>query len=264
MKKYLVALLLACVFLASNAQKIELGAVGGGAYYMGDLNPGKPFELVQPAYGLVYRYNFNNRVAVKANFIKGLVSGDDLLTKYREERGINFESDIYELAVMMEFNFFDYFTGSSHNYVSPYIFGGIGAFMYNPQATYGGTQYSLRELQTEGNSYSQFAVAFPFGIGVKYSLTNTIGLTLEWGMRKTTTDYLDDVSATYTAQALGFDIDLNPQPAAPFDPSGNYREGMQRGNSKDNDWYSFAGLSVVFRINFQGKANCDEPHRMRF
>ena len=127
-----------------------------------------------------------------------------------------------------------------------------------------GEEFNLWEVETEGISYSRFAIAFPFGIGVKYSLTNTIGLTLEWGMRKTTTDYLDDVSTAYSAKALGFDDDLNPQPVAPFDPSGNFREGMQRGNSKDNDWYSFAGLSVVFRINFRGKADCNEPHRMRF
>jgi hypothetical protein len=80
-----------------------------------------------------------------------------------------------------------------------------------------------------------------------------IGLTLEWGMRKTTTDYIDDVS--------------------PFTPGKQAHrsihqvitsEGMQRGNSKDNDWYSFAGVSVVFRINFRGSADCDEPHRIRF
>jgi hypothetical protein len=263
MKKYLVAMLLAGIMLASQAQRTELGVFGGGSFYMGDLNPKMPFELTQPAYGVVYRHNFNNRVAIKANLIRGTVTGDDLVTKYREERGINFISDIYEAAVMMEFNFLDYFTGSSYSYISPYLFGGVGAFMFDPKANYAGTQYDLRQEQTEGISYSQFAIAFPFGIGVKYSLTNTIGLTLEWGMRKTTTDYLDDVSTIYNTQAMGLDNAQNPQPVFPFDPSGNFREGMQRGNSKDNDWYSFAGLSVIFRINFRGKADCDEPHRMR-
>lgn len=263
MKKYLVALLLAFIVLASQAQRTELGVFGGGAYYKGDLNPNIPFKLTQAAYGFVFRYNFNNRIAVKTNLLKGKVTGDDLITKHREERGINFTSDIYELTVMMEFNFYDYFIGSAHNFFTPYLFGGAGAFMFDPKASYMGTQYKLRQIQTEGNSYPRFAVTFPFGIGVKYSLTNTIGFTLEWGMRKTMTDYLDDVSTTYNAQAIGLVNELNPQPVYPYDPSGNFREGMQRGNSKDNDWYSFAGLSVVFRINFMGRARCDEPHRIR-
>lgn len=256
-------MLLAGIMLATQAQRTELGVFGGGSFYMGDLNPKLPFELVQPAYGVVYRHNFNNRLALKANLTRGTVSADDLVTKYREERGINFNSEIYEAAVMMEFNFLDYFTGSTYSYVSPYLFGGIGAFMFDPKATYNGEEFNLRQLQTESTSYSQFAIAFPFGIGVKYSLNNTIGLTLEWGMRKTTTDYLDDVSTVYNEAVLGLDNGQNPQPVYPFDPSGNYREGMQRGNSKDNDWYSFAGISVIFRINFRGKADCDEPHRMR-
>lgn len=263
MKKYLVLLLLCGTGILSFAQRTELGVLAGGTYYMGDLNPKKPFELTQPAFGILYKHNFNNRIAVKANLLRGVVKGDDLITKYREERAMNFNSEIYELSVMMEFNFFDYFTGSSRNYVSPYIFGGFGGLIFNPKATYQDAQYNLRPMQTEGISYSRFAAAFPFGIGIKYSLTNTVGLTLEWGMRKTTTDFLDDVSTVYTSQAIGLDVDQNPRPVYPYDPSGNYREGMQRGNSKDNDWYSFAGLSVIFRINFKGKANCDEPSRMR-
>lgn len=253
MKKYLLFLLICCSATALHAQKTELGIFGGGSFYMGDLNPERPFELTQPAYGLLYRHNFNNRVAVKANLLRGLLKGDDLVTKYREERGINFSSEIYELAVMMEFNFLDYFTGSSHNYVSPYLFGGFGAFIFEPKASYNGTEYKLRQMETEGISYSRFAFAIPFGIGLKYSVGQVIGITMEWGMRKTTTDYIDDVSTVYTGQT-----------GPPFDPSGNYDTGMQRGNSKDNDWYSFAGVSVVFRINFRGSADCDEPSRIRF
>jgi len=263
MKKYTVLLLLLGIGIISFAQRTELGLIAGGSYYMGDLNPKKPFELTQPAFGILYKYNFNNRIAVKANFLKSTVKGDDLITKYRQERAINFNSDIYELSVVLEFNFFDYFTGSSRNFVSPYIFGGIGGFMFNPTAIYQGTQYTLRPMQTEGIAYSRFAASFPFGIGVKYSLTNWAGLTFEWGMRKTSTDHLDDVSTTYTSQAMGLDAGNTPRPVYPYDPSGYHSEGMQRGNSKDNDWYSFAGISVIFRINFRGRADCDEPGRIR-
>jgi len=267
MKNYLSAILLVCIATASQAQRIELGAFGGASYYMGDLNPKKPFELSQPAFGLVYRYNFHNRIALKASLTRGKVMGDDLITKYREERGINFETNINELAAVMEFNFLEYFTGSSHNFITPYIFGGIGVFTYNPKATYESTTYNLRELQTEGVDYSLtsglpgVAVCFPFGIGIKYSLSDVIGVTLEWGMRKTTTDFIDDVNSVYPDLR---DEDGKQIPLPVYvDPGKRYESGMQRGNSKDNDWYSFAGVSIIFRINFRGKVNCDEPDRMR-
>jgi hypothetical protein len=267
--KYLSAILLICIAMASQAQRIELGVFGGGSYYMGDLNPKRPFELTQPAFGFVYRYNFHNRIALKASLTRGKVIGDDLITKYREERAINFESNINELAAVMEFNFFEYFTGSSRSFITPYIFGGLGVFTFEPKATYNNFTYTLRNekteiidtLRTKAKNYSPVAISFPFGIGVKYSVNNVIGITLEWGMRKTTTDYLDDVSTVYPSDVNGNPDDPSPYP--PFDPSGNYSAGMQRGNSKDNDWYSFAGVSVIFRINFRGKAGCDEPDRMR-
>jgi hypothetical protein len=217
--KYLSAILLICIAMASQAQRIELGVFGGGSYYMGDLNPKRPFELTQPAFGFVYRYNFHNRIALKASLTRGKVIGDDLITKYREERAINFESNINELAAVMEFNFFEYFTGSSRSFITPYIFGGLGVFTYNPKATYNGETFNLAKINTEGVDYSLFesggtamAVSFPFGVGLKYSVNNVIGITLEWGMRKTTTDYLDDVSTIYSNVALGMDDSQNPQP----------------------------------------------------
>ncbi len=269
MKKHLVALLFAGIMLVTHAQRIELGVTAGGMYYMGDLNPEKLFELTQPAVGFVYKYNFNNRVALKTGLLAGSVTGDDSITKYRIERGLNFNSEVYELSAVIEFNFLDYFTGSSRNYISPFIFGGIGTFIYNPKATYGSTTYILRNERTEGTDYTlgtgvpAMSVCFPFGIGIKYSLTDFIGLTAEWGMRKILTDYLDDVHSVYPARPVGGNGLPQSYPVY-VDPNDKHDQGMQRGNSKDNDWYGYAGISLMFRINFRGKARCDEPDRIRF
>ena len=269
MKKYLVALLLAGVVPTIHTQHIKLGVTGGGMYYMGDLNPEKLFEFTQPAFGFVYRYNFNNRVAIRSGLLVGNVRGDDSITQYRVERGLNFSSDIYEVSAVAEFNFFDYYTGSTRSYITPYIFGGIGAFMYNPKAVYRSETYVLRNQPAEGVNYTPVSgllpvsVCFPFGIGVKYSVNDFIGLTLEWGMRKTMTDYIDDVHGVYPARE--YDDNGDKQFYTIYvDPGKNYDEGMQRGNSKDNDWYGYAGASVVFRINFRGRARCDEPERIKF
>ena len=45
--------------------------------------------------------------------------------------------------------------------------------------------------------YRLTEVAIPMGLGVKYRLTERFILGLDAGLRKTFTDYLDDVSGTY-------------------------------------------------------------------
>jgi hypothetical protein len=45
-------------------------------------------------------------------------------------------------------------------------------------------------------------VAIPFGIGAKMNVSKKVGIGLEWGPRKTFTDYLDDVSGTYPDVSL--------------------------------------------------------------
>ncbi len=72
-------------------------------------------------------------------------------------------------------------------------------------------------------------LTIPFGIGYKYRINEIIGVGCEWGMRKTFTDRLDGV--------------LNPG------PDGSYS------TSHNNDWYSFAGVFVTFRI-FEKQIPC--------
>jgi hypothetical protein len=72
---------------------------------------------------------------------------------------------------------------------------------------------------------------------------------LELSMRKTFTDYLDDVSGTYTNQ----DVMLQERgevAAALSNRSigGERKVGSDRGNSTQNDNYSFAQLTISYRI----------------
>ncbi|PLW97021.1 MAG: hypothetical protein C0591_07680, partial [Marinilabiliales bacterium] len=70
---------------------------------------------------------------------------------------------------------------------------------------------------------------------------------LEWGMRKTFTDYIDDISTTYytTGDVVS-------------DPTGMHSAGMQRGNEGNDDWYNFTLLSVTYRFNLYGSRKCKD------
>lgn len=208
MKQY-ISIILLCVSCAVYSQTAEIGLFGGGSYYLGDINPGKPFSQIQPAFGFIGRYNFDTRWAIKTNVLLGTLKSDDATTGYNKERNSKFNTSITEATVQMEVNFLDYFTGSTRTYFTPYLFGGASYFITNDVSS----------------------VGIPFGLGLKYSISKRVGFGAEWGIRKTFTDDIDGLGATYP-------------------------DGQQLSNSKNNDWYSFAGVAITYKFKIQGRTRC--------
>jgi opacity protein-like surface antigen len=212
---------------APNYKSTELGVFLGVSQYNGELNPASQFNpaLIHGAFGLMIRRNIHSRWAYRINGMWGKVKGNDMIfnSNINQRRSMAFASQIYEGSIQLEFNFVPYCAADNLMYFSPYIFVGAGIFKFDPQTAVSGNWENLANQQNEGVAYSKTAFAMPFGFGLKPKLSSRILLSLEWGMRKTSTDYIDDVSTTY--------------------PSGE-----QRGNSKNNDFYSFAGLGITIRL----------------
>ena len=252
---FVTGLIAGFVFILPNitsAQTLEVGISGGASYYIGDLNPALPYNQSQLAYGALARYNIDNRWSVKFAYTRGKIQGDDLKTNAVANRELNFKTKINDFSLVAEFNFWEYFTGSKRNYFTPYIFGGVGFFTFKP---YNFSGVDLKASGTEGQNvgfdgrtpYNLWSISIPFGFGFKYSLSNRLALGLEWGMRKTLTDYIDDVSTTYYTH--GDEVS---------DPTGEYYEGMQRGNESTMDWYNFTLLSITYKFNLYGSKKCKE------
>jgi len=234
MKKLIAVILVLFVTFSVSAQRREVGLFGGASYYNGDINPNNQFELFKKpfAYGLFYRYNFDSRLAIKLGYTKGELQGDKIFTEDIPVQDVSFNTKINELSAQFEVNFYDFSIDGDENRISPYIFGEMGLTFYN-----GTTTYEISSLPTvvtrpptfpmqNANTINGYCVSFPFGVGVKFCPFKNVTTGLEWGMRKTTTDKLDGV---YT------------------DP---YRV------SAANDWYSFAGFWISFRINFFNSERC--------
>jgi len=259
-------LLLFFIFLTIGAyaqRSSELGVSGGLSYYVGELNPGRPFTLVQPAYGIFYRLNLNSRIAWQLHANRGKVKGDDAVTGFFPDRYLNFESPVTEIGVQFEVNFLDYFVGSVRHRITPYVFGGAGIFMFKPTGVINGEKYELRPLTTEGQGlagrpkeYKLTSVSFPMGLGAKFSLSQYVGIGFEWGVRKTTTDYLDDISTTYYLDQAGKTPGEVSTAGLASDPTLSHQADMQRGNSKNKDWYSFALISISVKIRMLQKQHC--------
>lgn len=234
----------------------ELVIMGGGMNYIGDLNNQSAFGTVHLAGGVGVRNRINNRWAVRAELNYGEVSAEH---DYIELRNLSFRSNIYEGAAMVEFNFRPCGNGSTDGNWTPYIFGGLSLFHFNPQAYYvdstgAGEWVDLQPLGTEGQRsaaypdrkpYKLLQLGLPFGVGFKWRISKAFSLSAEYGFRKTWTDYIDDVSSTYVA----FD-EPNSLAAQLADRSGEAREGyvnapgIKRGDDSLDDWYSYFHISV--------------------
>ena len=245
--------------LLNQAQDMEVGLFGGVNYYVGDINPSKQFSQPEPAFGFIARFNPNLRWAFRVSITTGKLIGDDAVVKFNENRGLAFESQVNDFSLIAEFNFFEYFTGSKRDYFTPYIFGGISVFTFDPRHPDG---TDLQAIGTEGQQntdangnrlgpapYNKVAFSVPFGIGVKYSLGKRVGLAAEWRIHKTFTDYLDDISTVYA--------DLPPANQPYGDPTGSFDAGMKRGDESTNDWFSYAGITLTYKFDLRGKQRCD-------
>ncbi len=240
--------------LSANAQRSdEIGIMLGGSYYIGELNPTKHFSnLTRPAGGIVFRHNFNMRFAVAVNAYFGSVQGIDARSSSfeQQQRNLSFRSNIYEFAARGEFNFIEYRIGNDKHSFTPFMFLGVGLFNFNPKASFGNQWVALQPLHTEGQSraYSKIQIAFPFGAGIRVNLAKRIGLLAEWGMRKTFTDYIDDVSTVYAHPADLATYGALSAAVADRSGVGPSNVGRQRGNPRNKDWYAFAGLTLTFQL----------------
>ena len=262
MKKILLIISVLLLWGPIYAQKSELGATVGASFYIGDLNPRKIFGMSHVAGGILYRYNFTPRWAIKANILFAKVEGSDAVTNKNYERNLSFISPITEISVQAELNFFKLYAEKGKNFFSPYIFVGIGLFSFNPQAkAKDGNLYALQHLGTEGQGlegqdkmYSLCSFAIPFGIGLKFAFAKRICIGAEWGMRWTITDYLDDVGGKYYDHEALNDA-RGPIVAELADKSKHiHKAGSARGNSTTKDWYSYAGLTLTVKFGEMDRA----------
>ena len=66
--------------------------------------------------------------------------------------------------------------------------------------------YDLRSYNTEPNSYGKAALAFPLGFGGSFIINYAYRIGIEFVWNLTTTDYIDDVSFTWSDPASLSDI----------------------------------------------------------
>lgn len=208
--------LITCLFLSvlavgtAEAQSSEVGFGLGTFNYTGDLVNFYNFKYSKPAATLLYRANLSTVVSFRAAVTAGLIGAEEVPTDaFATNRNASFRHFLFEGSTVMEYHFLNWRETKRYVRFTPYLFGGVALFGFSGDVD-------------RTQAYSTVQMAMPFGAGVKYVLNPKWYLALEFGMRKTFFDYLDNVSG------------------------GDFKtKNYQYGNDSNNDHYYFLGVTIT-------------------
>lgn len=215
-------LLFSCLFHKGFAQsfweKSHLGIGAGVMQFQGDIkNPSTKFALQG-----MYTYELTGHINIRGQLFFGSLGATDASSPPYQlgsySRPHPFHTAIQEASLLGELNLFNLNDGKKW---TPYGFIGIGYFHYRPKKD-DGTDWGIKDVPRKLN--------VPFGLGLKFALSDNIRLFAEGNYRYTTTDEVDGYQPT--------DI-----------PS--YR------GSKINDYYLSGTIGLTFRLggDYRGSRN---------
>lgn len=199
-----------------NAQIHEIGVFLGGSNYVGDIGKTNYIAPNELAFGILYKWNKSPRHSYRFSYTQAKITGNDLNSKVpgRYQRGYNFENNIKEVSLGLEFNFFDFNLHEFGQRVTPYVYTGIAYFSYDQLFIVNG-QYQV--------DYTDSAFALPMTLGLKSNITRSLILGAEVGVRYTLTDNLDGSN-----------------------PENKNLETLKFGNINSKDWYVFTGFTLTY------------------
>jgi len=193
-------------------QRSEIGFGLGTFNYTGDLARTYNFSNSQPAFTIYYRANMSKVISFRASFTAGKLSASDAnapIDAFAVQRNASFDIFLSEVSGVYEYHFLDWRDNIRRLRFTPYVFAGLALF-------------NMAGVKDKAEQYSTIQLAVPFGGGMKYIVNPKYYISLEFGIRKTFFDYLDNISDGDKAYK-------------------NY----QYGNGNDYDNYFFLGLTLT-------------------
>ncbi|MBK6937300.1 MAG: hypothetical protein IPH18_10795 [Chitinophagaceae bacterium] len=118
-------------------QEGEFGVGVGAGHYFGDLNTRARLNRAKIAGTVFFRKNFGNYIAVRLGASYARLGYSDIYNthnKYMNLRNLSFNSNVWELALQGDFNFFRFMPGEPQYSFTPYITLGAGIFSYDQYA----------------------------------------------------------------------------------------------------------------------------------
>ncbi len=262
MKRTFFFLLLCLTGTSIFSQRVHLGIFGGVSAYNGDLTEKFfPKKVTNGAIGITANYELKDQIMLRTSLTYSIIGGADRFNKDPDLqlRNLAFETSIVEFSLVGEYYLFNLYERK----YSPYVFGGLALYKFNPYAFDINMQkVYLQPLSTEGQGIAGYAgkpykltqMALPLGGGFKFAINDNLRVGVELGLRKLFTDYLDDVSGNYADELdlLAAKGQLTVDMSYRGDEAGGSlvypAKGAQRGSPKFKDVYYFTGVHLTFRL----------------
>jgi opacity protein-like surface antigen len=269
MNKTILVLAAMCSAMAVSAQQSAIYLHGGITNYVGDMND-RYVHLPQSGkgIGLSYQHSLTDKFSLKAGVFYGSITSTDKQAAKASlvARNLSFQNNIVELSAMAEYALF----APHQSNWTPYVHAGAAFFRHNPfTIDKAGNKHFLRPLSTEGQGlpeypdrqqYSLYEFAFPIGGGVRVAVNSRVTIAYDLTVRKTFTDFLDDISGNYPdenilrsrkgnkAVELSYRGGELPTGTATY-PALN----TPRGSAKNRDWYSTQMITLGFKLKNEEK-----------
>lgn len=186
MRTVILIFSLLCLSLSGFSQRgAEIGIMGGTGYYIGEYNH-THFNMCRLYTGALYRYNLNDRFALRMNagYSELRVHDKPLLPNGGTVYPTGFRCHIWDVSAIGEFNFRSFLVRKTEksSWWSPYMYLGVGTL----------------------GADKKFFVSIPAGIGVKFNLFRQLSCGIEWGTRKLFTDNIDRLSDAWGIKETNF------------------------------------------------------------
>jgi len=145
LKKYLSIFALILVLDSAKAQLLEpyvhqgeVGISAGFAHYFGDLNPNSAINRPKSAVGIFFRKQITNYIGVRLSGDYASLGYSDVYSNnpVQNTRNLSFNTNVWELALAADFNFFEFHPGFEGYTFTPYIGLGLGVFPTIPMRTW--------------------------------------------------------------------------------------------------------------------------------
>jgi outer membrane protein OmpA-like peptidoglycan-associated protein/opacity protein-like surface antigen len=225
----------------------EIGVAGGVMSYEGDVSRSALLNSKEmfASGGVFVRKHFNDRFALRGNFLVGKIAGKDLNYPddvWRKQRLYSFSSHVSEVSAQLEWNIlgnhraytqtsseesekgfrFTRYTTTFKRTALPYLFAGGGAMTTDPVTTFHAafdskntSPVALNADITEGKG-KKTRLGLHAGGGLNVHVAPNWVVGGELGFRTAFTDYFDGISQT--------------------------------ANPDRKDWYLFGGLNISYRF----------------
>lgn len=238
MRKIVLVFTAVVLTVSGFAQKsADIGIWGGSSTYLGDIKEAPPLQTFNLNFGAFFRYNFNARVAMRAQFLTGSFAADGMV----EDIPFSFKKNAQDISFMVEINYLKYILGEKKTPFTPYILGGLGV-MYFPYQLDPVVMALINPNYPVLNTIEEsvIAPAIPFGFGIKFSVGPRLGVGAEYQMRKLLDDRFDNLDDPLSFETVNNDGDIETIKYTDF--------------LHNNDWPGYLGIHVTYKINLDPKA----------